>query len=338
MEEGIYSVLFNIENGSFTVENKTPNILNPSFLALSPDKDFLYAVHSKEGSSTGKVSAFKIDPKDGSLLYLNTVDSEGRGPCYISIVPSGQWILVANYSSGNVVVLPVLSNGQLGPATDNKQHIGSSINLERQKEPHAHYIRMGIENLVFAADLGTDEVMLYHLDQKRGVLSSFSQASIKLDPGSGPRHLTFHPDEKHLYILNELLGTVTEVEYQANERRFLKKQTISSLPKDFKGNNNSADIHVHPTGKFLYASNRGDLNSVTVFKVKEKTGKLKLIEIEKEGIIWPRNFAIDPYGKYLLVANKDDDSIICFTIDEQDGSLSPTGQRIPLPMPMCIQF
>ena len=244
--------------------------------------------------------------------------------------------MIAHYGSGSIVNLPINADGGLGRGKDIIQHQGSSINEERQKGPHAHYIKQGVGELIYAADLGIDKVQLYTL--KNAQLMPNQPAFISLPKGVGPRHVDYHPNGKFVYIMNEMGGSVSVFRYDKESKSFEIQQTISSLPIAFKGFNKSADIHVHPSGKFLYASNRGDYDSIAAFKIDAQTGLLTLIEIEQASIVWPRNFAISPDGKYLLCANLKDDSISVFKINQKIGTLDFTGQQIAVPKPLCIQF
>ena len=336
--QGIYALNFFEETGDFELLHVTPVATNPAFLTYAADRQYIYCVHGVKGQAQGGVSAYKITPKSGELVKLNQVSSGGQGPCYISAHPDGGWIWVANYSSGTVAAFPIQEDGSLGEASGVVQHEGSSINPDRQEGPHAHYVRQGIGGLIYAADLGMDKVMLYEFDETAGTLNTPSTAYLELEPGSGPRHIDYHPNGEFVYVMNELQGSVSVFRFDEAYNSFERIQTISSLPAGFDGYNKSADIHVHPTGRFLYASNRGDHDSIAVFEIDETNGSLSLVEIQHEGIAWPRNFAIDPGGKYVLVANRNTDDIVSFSIDAETGALSPTGHQVTIPKPMCIQF
>ncbi|MEM9721390.1 MAG: lactonase family protein [Bacteroidota bacterium] len=335
---GIYCLGFDPQSGALTIRHNTPGLRNPGYLALSPDNLQLYAVHGVPGQPEGGVSAFSIDPASGELERINQVSTQGRGACYVSVQPSGNYVMVANYSSGSVATFGVSEEGELSEALSVVQHEGSGPNVERQEGPHAHYIEQGIGGYMFASDLGTDQVMLYELDQTTGALSSASQGFLQLEPGQGPRHVDFHPNGKYVYVMNELMGSVSVFSYDETNDSFNRVQTLSSLPEDFEGFNKSADIHIHPSGKFLYASNRGDLNSIAIFSVDAENGTLALVSIQSEGIAWPRNFAIDPAGNFLLVANRDEDAIRSFRIDLETGMLTDTGYKAEVPKPICIKF
>ncbi|MEM9885364.1 MAG: lactonase family protein [Bacteroidota bacterium] len=333
--EGIYAYTLNVKTGETTFLAKQENIINPSFLAISPNNQLLYALERKKDASENTVKAYAI-AENGTLDLLNQQSTKGQGACYISTSKTGENVFIAHYGSGSVVNLPVRSDGSLGEVLDFIQYEGSSIDPKRQKSPHAHYIRRGLGDLVYTADLGTDKVHLYRLEE--GHLVPNEPTYLELPKGAGPRHLAHHPNSKFLYVMNEMGGSVSVFAYDRSRQSFEMQQTISSLPTNFEGFNKSADIHVHPSGRFLYASNRGDHDSIAAFKIDEQTGQLSLMEIEKEAIVWPRNFAISPDGKYLLCANLKEDSISVFVIDEKDGRLQFSGNKIAVPKPLCIQF
>ena len=335
-ENGIEAIRL-LRDGSFQKIARTDSILNPSFLDITPDKRYLIAIHREEGIPEGRISSFKINPEEGTLKYISTQSTQGNGPCYVSVEPTGKWAMAANYSSGSAVIFAIEKSGTLRKASDRVVHSGSSVNERRQKGPHAHYIRSGTNGLVYIADLGIDKVMVYRILHETGEFVPFTTPFIPVDPGAGPRHIDYHPTLPVIYIMNELNGTVDVVNFNS-DNSFVSIQTISTLPSDFKGSNKSADIHVHPSGNYLYASNRGDHNSVAAFTIDPGSGKLALIEIETESIVWPRNFSIHPNGDFLLVANKDDNSITSFTINAESGALSYTGHKVDVPTPMCIRF
>lgn len=333
--EGIYVYTLDIATGKCSFQSKQENIINPSFLAISPNKQFLYALERVKGASENRVNAYAI-AENLSLSLLNQQATKGQGACYISLSKTGKNVFIAHYGSGSVVNLPVNSDGSLGEVLDIIQHEGSSINLERQKGPHAHYIKQGLGDLIYAVDLGIDKVQLY--DLKNGHLVPNQPSHLQLPQGAGPRHLTFHPNGKFVYVMNEMGGSVSLFTYDKKAQTFEFQQTISSLPSNYNKYNKSADIHVHPSGKFLYASNRGDYDSIAAYKIDAKTGQLSLIEIEQASIVWPRNFAISPDGQYLLCANLNDDSISVFKVNQKTGALDFSGHKIEVPKPLCIQF
>jgi 6-phosphogluconolactonase len=313
---------------------------NPSFLTIDRSRRFLYAVNEVAeylGKPGGGVSAFAISKEDVSLRLLNQQATNGADPCHLTIDRKGRTLLVANYTGGNITSLPVRSDGTLGMATEVKQHEGSSIK-EQQKGPHAHCIILdAAERYALAADLGIDKVMIYRFDQATGKLTPGKQASAELQQGAGPRHLKLHPTGKYLYVINELDSTMTAFKYNSTNGTLTQIETVSTLPSDFSGVSYCADVHVSPSGRFLYGSNRGH-NSIVVFEIDRATGKLKQLEhVSTEGN-WPRNFTIDPSGKFLLVANQRSDNVVTFSIDPVTGRLKPTGQIAEIPVPVCLKF
>jgi 6-phosphogluconolactonase len=335
--EGIYLYRMDPASGALTHVSTASGTVNPSFLALAPRKDYLYAVNelTEELGSSGTVSAFAIDPTTRNLTFLNKQSSHGFAPCYVSVVNSGRFVMVANYITGNVCVLPVRQDGRLGEATDVVQHHGSGP-TPRQEGPHAHSIRPGpFERHVFALNLGTDKIMVYTLDTARGKLVPVDPPSVKVAPGSGPRHLAFHPDGRFAYVINELSSTITAFRYSPSNAALHEVQTISTLPEGFAGANTCADIHVAPSGRFVYGSNRGH-DSIAILAVDGESGKLTLVGHEPTQGATPRNFAIDPSGRFLLVANQDGDNIVSFRINQMDGQLEATGHVTAVPSPVCL--
>ena len=314
--------------------------VNPSFLTIDRSKRFLYAVNEvgeflqKPG---GAVSAFAIDRVTGNLRLLNQQATQGADPCHLSVDNSKRTLLVANYTGGNVSVFPLRSDGTLGMVSEVKQHEGSGPK-EQQKGPHAHCIIFDrTERHALAADLGIDRVMIYRFDRAGGKLMPAAQPFAELKSGAGPRHLSLHPAGKFLYVISELDSTMSAFTYNERAGTLTEIETVSTLPSDFSGTSYCADVHVSPSGKFLYGSNRGH-NSIVVFKIDQRTGKLTLVEhVSTEGN-WPRNFTIDPTGKFLLVANQRSDNLVVFSIDPSTGSLKPIGVNEQIPSPVCLRF
>ena len=335
--EGIYGYRMDVATGALTRFTSCKSV-NPSFLAIDRSKRYLYAVNEVgqyAGKPGGGVSAFAIDPATGNLRLLNEQATLGADPCYLTIDHHKRTLLVANYTGGSVSALPLRSDGTLGMVIDHKQHEGSGIR-EQQKGPHAHCIILDrLERYALAADLGTDKVMIYRFDSSTGKLTPAKQPWDELQSGAGPRHLTFHPNGKYVYAINELDSTLTVFKY--NDGTLTQVETVSTLPSDFSGVSYCADVHVSATGKFLYGSNRGH-DSIVVFEIDPRTGKLKQLEhVSTEGK-WPRNFAIDPTGRFLLVANQHTDNVVTFSIDPTTGRLTPTGQVTEIPIPVCLKF
>ena len=337
--EGIYLYGMSVVTGALTRINAFKSV-NPSFLTIDRTKRFLYAVNEVGeylGKPGGAVSAFAIEPATFNLRLKNEQATNGADPCHLTIDRQGKTLLVANYTGGNLTSLPVRSDGTLGMAIEVKQHEGSSIK-EQQKSPHAHCIILDrSERYALAADLGIDKVMIYRFDKATGKLTPAQRPSAELQPGAGPRHLTLHPNGKYLYVINELDSTMTAFKYNAPTGMLSLIETVSTLPSDFSGVSYCADVHVSPSGRFLYGSNRGH-NSIVVFEIDPRTGKLKLVEhVSTEGD-WPRNFTIDPSGRFLLVANQRSDNVVTFAIDRGTGRLKPIGQNAEIPVPVCLKF
>jgi 6-phosphogluconolactonase len=327
--EGIYIYRFNSTTGALTKSGSIKSE-NPSFLALDPAKRFLYAVNE---NPTGTVSSFRIDPKSAELTFLNQQSSGGADPCYLSVDRKARSLLVANYTSGNVSVLPILRDGSLSSTIEVEQHHGAGPR-EQQKGPHAHCIRLDrLNRHALAADLGIDKLLIYRFGA--GKLGDAQEAL--LHPGAGPRHLTFHPNGKYVYVINELDSSLTTFRYDAVKGTLQQFETLSTLPRDFVGTSYCADIHISRSGRFIYGSNRGH-NSIVVFAVDGRTGRLNLVEhVSTEGN-WPRNFTLDPSEKFLLVANQRSDNVVTFRVDAATGRLTPAGQQAEIPVPVCLQF
>jgi 6-phosphogluconolactonase len=339
--EGIYLYRLNLSSGELKHFATTKGVKDPSFLAIAPSRRYLYAVNEVEefaGKKSGAVSAFAIDQRTGELRFLNQQPTLGGAPCYVVVDQTGRFVLAANYVGGNFAVLPVRSDGTLGEATDVKQDLGSSINADRQEGPHAHCIVLDSANrFAYGCDLGTDKIMIYRFDARRGKLIPNGTPSVQVKPGAGPRHLTFHPGGKYAYLINELHATVTAFTHDRVRGNLKEVQTVPTLPKDFNGADTSADIHVSPDGRFVYCSNRGH-DSIATFKIDPRNGELTFIAHEPTGGKTPRNFAIDPTGTFLLAANQKSDSIVTFRLDPKTGRLAATGHVAEVPSPVCLKF
>jgi 6-phosphogluconolactonase len=340
--EGIRVYRMDAETGRMEFASIAPGIRNPSFLALHPDRPLLYAANELsewEGRSGGGVSAFAIDPQTGGLTLLNHQFSQGECPCYVSVDRTGQCVLAANYSSGSVCVFPLNKDGRLGEASDVSQHRGSSVNPHRQEGPHAHSFGPGPDNrFAFSADLGLDQILIYRLDAENGKIPPNDvMPHAPVAPGSGPRHFAFHPNGRRFYVINELSNTVVAFDYDAEKGTLNEIQTVSSLPEGFSGTSHCAEVQVSPSGKFLYGSNRGH-DSLAVFRIDEADGTLSAVDFTPTGGKNPRHFTIDPSGRFLLVANQETNNIVAFRIDEESGRLTPTGQVVEAPLPVCVKI
>jgi 6-phosphogluconolactonase len=340
---GIYVCELDLASGKVSEPELAAEVKNGSFLAIHPNEKFLYAVSEisdLDGKRTGGVSAFAIDPASGKLELLNQQSSEGAGPCHLTVDKSGQTVLVANYGGGSVAALPISKDGKLSPAATAIQHTGSSVNKSRQAGPHAHSINVDPANkFAVAADLGLDKVLVYRLDPATSKLTANDPPAAKVAPGSGPRHFAFHPTAKYAYVINEIACTVTAFQYDPRAGVLSEVQTITTLPdgEKVKPEYSTAEVQVHPSGKFVYGSNRGH-DSITVYSVDPATGKLTFVENESVQGKTPRNFGIDPTGKFLLAGHQSSDTFAVFRIDQATGKLTPTGQKLKVGAPVCFKF
>jgi 6-phosphogluconolactonase len=339
--QGIYRLEIDNETGRVSEPTLAAESPDPSFLAVHPTRRFLFAVNEVEtfgGKRTGSVTAFTLDAKSGVLGLINKQPSRGAAPCHLSIDHTGKALLVANYSGGSVAAIPIDEDGRLGLSSTLRQHEGSSADKARQSGPHAHSINLDAGNrFAVAADLGLDKLLVYKFDPTQPALVPNDPPFAKIAPGSGPRHFAFHPDGKHAYVINELKSTVTALDYDPERGILSEIQTIGTLPDGYTGASYTAEVQVHPTGKFLYGSNRGH-DSIAVFAIEPGTGKLKAIEQVPTGGKNPRNFGIDATGRFLLAANQDSSTIKVFKIDGETGRLTPTGQIVKVPVPVCVKF
>jgi 6-phosphogluconolactonase len=340
--KGVYLLELDLKSGDVHSRGLAAETVNPSFVAVDPTRRFLYAVGEIgdfHGQKSGAVSAFSIDQASGKLGLLNQQPSGGQGPCYVATDQRGKNVLVANYGSGSVACLPVEGDGRLGAATAVIQHHGSGADPKRQEGPHAHSINLDAANrFAVAADLGLDQLLVYRFDPARGTLDPNEPPFTRLTPGSGPRHFAFHPDGRHAYVINEMACTVAAFDYDAGRGTLGEIQTISTLPDGVKGPNlSTAEVQVHPSGRFLYGSNRGH-HSIAIFAIDPANGRLTALGHQSTRGKTPRNFGIDPTGRYLLAANQDSGTIVVFRVDQQTGRLEPTGQTVEVPKPVCVKF
>ena len=334
--KGIYSFAFDSQSGAFQALDSIQSS-NPSFLCLSPNNRFLYAVNEDADSlgRGGYVSAYRVRSKKGSFKRLNQVSSGGNHPCYVSILPNGKSLYVANYSTGSIGVFSIQKNGQLDTLSQLISHIGKSINKNRQERAHVHATYLSADgNYLFAPDLGIDKLMLYKTDFSAAKIMANNPAYVAVRGGAGPRHVVMHPSQPYVYLTEELTGTLSVFSFKDGAIKLL--QTISTVAEDYKGSFGVADIHISDDGKFVYASNRGDANNIVIYAVDNNTGLLNIIGFQSTLGIKPRNFSIDPSGNFLLVANQESDNIVIFKRDSITGLLTDTGKRILVPNPVCL--
>jgi 6-phosphogluconolactonase len=335
--KNIYAFRLNMTSGALSPIGEVAQVSAPSFLAISPNRKYLYAITEGVGKEGSFVSAFGIDSETGKLAFLNRQPSGGSGPCYVAVDPNGVNVLVANYGSGSVSVFPIWGQGALHPMSAFIQDHGSSVNPSRQEGPHAHCVVTDAdEHFAFCCDLGLDKVMVFKFDSATGTLVANDPAYASIKPGSGPRHIAFHPNRRYAYVVNEIASTLTTFAYDRHRGVLSEIEDHPLLPKDFNGQNWAAEVAVHPSGKFVFASDRGD-DSIVVFGCDPHTGRLTFIErVSTEGKT-PRNFEIDPSGAFLLTANQDSGTIVVFRIDPKTGHLQSTGNKAAVDTPMCVK-
>ncbi len=339
--KGIYAFHLDAKGGLMPLGLAAQSV-SPTFLAVHPNQRFLYAaneVGNFRGQKSGAVTAFAINPRTGKLALLNQQSSGGGGPCHLAVDNTGKWLLVANYGGGSIAALPIKADGTLGEAVTFIQHTGSSVDKKRQEGPHAHFITTDPANrFALTCDLGLDKVLVYKFDPAKGSLAPNDPPAAAIKPGSGPRHLAFHPNGKLAYVINEMASTLTAFTYDGERGELKEVQTVSTLPADFKGSSTTAEVEVHPSGKFVYGSNRGH-DSIAVFSIDESTGKLTYVEHQSTQGKTPRHFAIAPGGAWMLAENQGSDSIVVFRIDAESGRLTRTGPMVEgVGAPVCVKF
>jgi 6-phosphogluconolactonase len=333
--EGVYTLRLNGDTGELTQVSIAGGLENPSFVALDPSGDHLYAVSESSGfNGSGGITAFNVNKSTGELTQINQQSTGGPGPCHLMVDSTDSMVIVTNYSGGSVSAHPISADGSVGEHTTFIQHEGSSINKRRQEQAHAHSVNIDKTNrFAFVCDLGKDQVLTYAMDIENAKLSLSS--TVDEVAGEGPRHFTFHPTNQQVYVLNELGCTITL--YNLGDNGTLSPvETVPTLPEGWEGENTTADIHTSPDGEFVYASNRGH-DSLVIYSIDKSTGKMTFVGHESTQGKTPRNFAITPDGKFLVAENQDSDSIVSFK-REDDGTLTPTGSVISVPAPVCLQF
>ncbi|MCX6902252.1 MAG: lactonase family protein [Verrucomicrobia bacterium] len=345
--KGIYVCRLDAATGKLGAPELAAETQNPTFLAIHPRLPALYATGRPVlyaanevggGGRSGSVSAFAINKESGKLTFLNQQSSHGGGPCHVSVDATGKCVLAANYGSGSIAALPIRDDGSLGEATAFVQHAGSSVDKRRQEGPHAHCIVPDpVNRFALVCDLGLDQVLIYDLDAANAALKPAQAKFTAIKAGSGPRHLAFHPDGRFAYLINEMGCTMEAFAYDDGSGQLKEIQSLTTLPAGFTNQNTTAEVEVHPSGRFLYGSNRGH-DSIVVYQIDRRTGKLAYVEHQSTRGKMPRNFAIDPTGQWLLAANQNSDNIVVFRIDSQTGRLAPTGQPIEVGAPVCLRF
>ena len=337
---GIQAAQLDLKSGTLKLGHRTGDVPNPFFLALSPNQKFLYSIRAKQFGSpeTEEFAAFELQGTGGQLKALNTQTTKGSASCYIDVDKTGRVALVANYTTGNLVSVAIRPDGSLGDVGTFIQHAGSSVNSARQKAPYAHCSVVSPDNrLVLVADLGLDKVLLYRLDPQTARLTPNAvQPFVRLPPGAGPRHLTFHPNGKRVYVINELANSVTLFDYHAEPGLLVEQQTLSTLPEGYSEVTHCADLKITPNGKFLYGTNRGH-DSIAAYRLADD-GRMTLIEIEPSRGKGPQNLLITPAGDLLVCANMPGNNVAVFRIDQQTGSLSPVGEPVETTSPSCLML
>jgi len=339
--KGIYSFVLDTAAGTLTPEGLAAETENPSFLAIHPSGDYVYACNELDkfkGQDSGGLSAFKADPVSGKLEKLNDVAAGGTSTCHANISRNGRYVVLANYGSGSCAAFAIGADGKLGERTAFHQHTGTSVDPGRQRGPHAHSVNFDRQNKhVIVADLGLDQVKVYNFNAATGTMTANEPAFTKVKPGSGPRHFSFHPSGKYAYVINEMLCSVTAFNWNAKKGTLTEIETVTTLPEPVKRGYSTAEVVAHPNGRFLYGSNRGH-NTIAVFQVNAATGKLTTVEHKSTQGEVPRNFAIDPTGEFLIAANQNTHSIVLFRINQASGALEQVGQPVMAPSPVCVRY
>jgi 6-phosphogluconolactonase len=339
--QGIYMMRMDPKTGALTTPTLAVGAKNANFLAIHPNNKFLYACAelsaATDGAKGGGVASYSIDPASGKLTAMNEQPSGGRGPCYVSVDKTGKNVLVANFGSGAVACVPIGDDGKLREPSATIQHEGKGTDPKRQDGPHAHLINTDAANrFALATDLGLDKIMVYRFDPAKGSLTPNDPPAGVVAPGAGPRHIAWHPNQKILYVINEMGNTITAFHYDAEHGALSEFQTVKTLPADFTANNTTAEVIVHPSGKWLYGSNRGH-DSIAAFAVDDSGRLTPRGHTSTQGEV-PRNFVIDPSGRFLLAANQKSGTIVVFSIDDTTGDLKPTSSKVAVPAPTCLRF
>lgn len=337
-EGAIHAYHMNPNTGQLTLAHKTTDVEHPFFIAISPDNRFLYSIHAPGqfgGEQYEQVASYALKGRTGSLRLLNRQSAMGSAACYLDVDSTGQTVLLANYTTGSIASFAVQTDGSISKATTFVQHNGSSINETRQEGPHAHSIVVSPDNrFVYVADLGLDQILGYRLNDSGAQLIPATQPFVRTIPGAGPRHLTFHPNKQHMYVINELANSITAFDYNSNNGLLIERQTLSTLPDDFEGTSHCADLKITPDGQFLYGTNRGH-DSIATYRLDDK-GAMTLLRIETSLGSSPQNLAITRDGKFLICANMGGNNVIVFDIDSVTGKITPVGNPLAITGPSCI--
>ena len=340
--KGIYRMEFNANSGTLSEAKLISEAPSPSFLAIAPNHRFLYStneVDSLDGRKEGAVSAYSLDPQTGEIAFLNRQFSLGRSPTHISLDPQGKNLLTANYTTGSVAVFPIGPDGKLAANSSVDQHMGKGADPSRQEGPHAHCVNIDPSGrFALSCDLGLDKLFIYQFNADKGTITPNDPPFATVAPGSGPRHMAFHANGKWVYVVNEMACTITAFSWDADHGSLSEIQTIATLPADFKGQKSTAEITVDRQGKFLYASNRDDANSIAIFSIDSDRGSLQLLgSVSTQGRA-PRYFSLDPTGNWLLAENQTTDNVVVFQVDHATGMLKATGTNVHVPTPVCVMF
>lgn len=339
--KGVYSFVLDTAAATLTPEGLAGEVENPSFLAIHPTENYLYAcgeLNKFKDQASGALTAFQIDGATGKLQRLNDVVAGGTATCHANVSRNGRFVVLANYGSGSCAAFAIGADGKLGERTAFYQHTGSSVDKSRQSGPHAHSVNFDKQNKhVIVADLGLDQVKVYNFNAATGTMVPNEPAFASVKPGSGPRHFSFHPSGKYGYVINEMACTVTAFRWDATKGVLTEIETVTTLPVPVQKGYSTAEVVAHPNGRFLYGSNRGH-NTIAVYQVNAATGKLTKVENKSTDGKTPRNFAIDPTGQFLIAANQDSNSIVLFRINQSSGALEQIGSPLAAPSPVCVRY
>ncbi|NUB93779.1 lactonase family protein [Haloterrigena sp. SYSU A121-1] len=329
--DGVYTVAVDSETGSIELLDSAVAGPDPTFVAPHPNGEYLYAAVREEGE--GVIKVFGVNRDTGVLREVNAAQSGAFSPCHCSVDSTGRFLFVAHYFGGAISMLPIDDDGTIESPTTVVNHRGSSVHDERQNSPHPHSITPGPDDqFVYVADLGTDQIITYRIDRDQRTLERCAETNV--EPGSGPRHIAFGPNGDQLYVINELDSTVTRFD-RRSDGSLVAQVTVSTLPNEFYGQNKSAEIAVHPSGRYVFASNRGQ-DAIVTFAIDD--GRLERVDVSSSGGEWPWHFAVDPNGDFLFAANRYSDDVTGFRIDGETGSLVPTGEHVSIPEPVCFQW